>query len=248
MLSNKCAVADFGNSRVKIYAGGKHEAFHYNEADSIIRFVAFAGVRILGYSSVNPTESDFIIKKINHDVIRVIGPNELISSQKRISFRNVAGMGADRAFGLIAASAKSASNFATVDCGTAVTVNIAKLCVAEGGGIFCGFYTQHRALKKFTAGIRNITPGFNATFPGGNTKDAVNTGILLSIAGGIKLMLEKYEQENNINLEKIYFTGGYSGEIAGLTGINGDRVEINENLVLEGVGIALSDYINKIQN
>src|SRR5690606_19356223 len=97
------------------------------------------------------------------------------------------GIGTDRILSLLAVYKMTETPVVTVDCGTAVTVNLLdEENELLGGVILPGYYTQARALNLYTADLPLIKDIKSEGYIGKNTEDAIKYGILSSIIGAIK--------------------------------------------------------------
>ena len=139
-------------------------------------------------------------------------------------------LGADRWAALIAARAMTREPCVVVSAGSALTVDI----LAEdgrflGGAIAPGLQLMRAALAHGTSAIQppagNVTP-----FPT-NTADAVQTGVVYSLAGLIASMAARYEEKYKRPLTCI-LTGGAAHWIA--PHLN-RPAQLVDNLVLEGL-------------
>jgi type III pantothenate kinase len=162
-----------------------------------------------------------------------------------MKYKQIKGIGSDRVMGLYGASLLASPPLITVDCGTAVTINaLDKNMRCAGGAIFAGHRSQMIALSGNTENLKEIEFSKIRRSAGKNTKDAINSGIIISISAGINEIVRRIIKEEFGGAEvPVFITGGGSGLI---------RKELNEgslkyiyrpHLVLEGVWKVLKHYI-----
>ncbi len=243
-MQKKHAAIDIGNSRIKVKINNKIEYFLASDITNLFNFLVENQIRMLAFSSVNQTVSDNLLKKINKSSIKAVNAIELLDKQRIINFSNVRGMGSDRKLGLIGATCFYTPPLVTVDCGTAVTINILNHNnIALGGMIFPGLSTQAKALSKFTNQLPLITTFDTAATIGNDTGSSIQSGIIASVAGGISYALRNIsEQLLSSNHFQIIFTGGDGEFIMNTTKIS--RVVYTPNLVLHGIEQLIKMSIN----
>ncbi len=139
-------------------------------------------------------------------------------------------LGADRWAMLIAARAMVQQPCIVVSLGTALTVDtLTADGVFLGGSIAPGVKLMRAALARGTHGIQ--VPLGNVCVIPGNTADAVETGIVYALLGGIEKMIANFEPQSRDHLHVI-LTGGDAHLLAPhLT----RPVHVVDNLVLEGL-------------
>ena len=235
------AILDIGNSKIKIKIGDSIHSFHYlakNEKE-IIDLIISNNINKLFFSSVSTQGLAFIkeiVTKINSEQsIELIDASLFLNAQKKVNFDNITGMGNDRKFGLIAASYLANPPIITIDCGTAITINILdEKKIALGGIIMTGSYTQAKALQYFTSNLPEIEFELNNSICGNNTKDAINAGINVATIGGIKYAVEQIQKFKLQNKSpNIFFTGGYGQDVMNRTCLNNSQFV--EGLVILGI-------------
>lgn len=116
-------------------------------------------------------------------------------------------LGADRLAVLIAAKARYPGSTCIVDCGTAVTVDVLdKGGVHHGGVIFPGFGSMRAALELDTTMDLDEEVG-RLAIPAASTQDAIYTGCLSAVAGGISRAVDGMQAEGAA-FDQIILTGG----------------------------------------
>ncbi|GGY16006.1 type III pantothenate kinase [Paludibacterium paludis] len=146
-------------------------------------------------------------------------------------YRQVAEQGADRWLAVLAARARYDQDIVVACAGTALTV---EALTAEGeylGGIILpGFRLMLGSLATGTAQL-DRAPGEYADFPQG-TSDALASGALDAMAGAIERMRRKLAERTGRELPRAILTGGDARRVAGMLA---GKVDIVDNLVLEGI-------------
>lgn len=116
-------------------------------------------------------------------------------------------LGADRLAALIAAKVGCPGNTCIVDCGTAVTVDVLDSeGMHRGGVIFPGLASMRAALEMDTA-IDLNREGGSLAIPATSTRDAIYSGCLSAVAGGINQTVDRMQAEGE-PFEQIILTGG----------------------------------------
>lgn len=235
MNSNRILLADIGNSRVKFKLGDSIQAFVYH-TDGLIDFLESIdsnNVKSLYYSSVNRDAEKFIVEALTPKLELVENIVNLIDFKTPIDFTEITGMGTDRMLSLIAVHKISDSPLVTIDCGTAVTVNLLdEENKCKGGVIFPGFFTQSKALHNFTSNLPLVEELSDIAHVGQNTEDAIRYGILNSIVGGIRTTINN---SSFSSVPDIFVTGGYGGIIKQRLLVHYPCVIYDEHLVLKGI-------------
>ncbi len=116
-------------------------------------------------------------------------------------------LGVDRLAALIAAKVRYTGSTCIVDCGTAVTVDVLDSGgMHRGGVIFPGLASMRAALEMDTAIDLNREAGSFA-IPATSTRDAIYSGCLSAVAGGINQAVDRMQAEGE-PFEQIILTGG----------------------------------------
>ncbi|MCB0702476.1 MAG: type III pantothenate kinase [Candidatus Kapaibacterium sp.] len=235
MSYSNILIADIGNSRVKFKSNHEIIAFDYftDELNHFLNNFKKESAQVFYYSSVNKDAEKFIVENLEHKIETIENAHSLINYQNPIDFTNIKGMGTDRMLSLLAVEKVTDSPLVTVDCGTAVTVNLLdedNICL--GGVIFPGFYTQSKALHNFTSNLPLIESINLDGYCGQNTDDAIRFGILNTIVGGIKTTID---HSSFSSVPDVFVTGGY-GHIIKQRLLNYYPCVIyDEDLVIKGI-------------
>lgn len=231
---------DIGNSRIKLLTGNNYLAMDYS-----------GGLKpgIDKYLSSMPDEQKYIcISSVNDEhltkFMNFIGPNDrvdfvegILEKQKILKYDKIEGIGPDRLLGLIGALTLASPPLITVDCGTAVTVNaLDKNSNCIGGAIFAGASTQIDSMAGATERLSQFDLNDSLRVPGKTTEEAINSGVILSIVGGIKEIIQRITiNEFNGDEVEIFITGGYSEIIAAELANSGFKSILQPQLVLLGI-------------
>jgi pantothenate kinase type III len=159
-----------------------------DEAFECIQSVTQQKFAVIGYSSVNTlAEAKLIQKCSNLNTITWINAGEIAYKATYPDFSCIKGIGYDRVLGIIGALRFTSMPFITIDCGTAITVNVLNVDgVCLGGAIMPGFTTMHASLHNSTAQLPQLQPDSLKHFIGKNSIDAIHAGINTAIKGAIK--------------------------------------------------------------
>lgn len=212
----RVVAVDIGNSRLKLLYKQRSGAFEYNEQwnNGVHDFLQKCGtVRpMLGISSVEPQRlKEFLTIFGTQAGYSYILLNPLLTRKNMpVRLSQVKGMGADRVLGLYGGLAQTAPPFITVDCGTAITINVLDhnaLCL--GGAILPGIRTQLRALHTFTGQLPVIAPVYTQAATGTNTKEAMRIGAIRGAAGAVLHIIDRIKQEHfPTSSLPVFITGG----------------------------------------
>ena len=126
------------------------------------------------------------------------------------AYEDLGTLGADRLAALIAAKVRYPGSTCIVDCGTAVTVDaLDQGGVHRGGVIFPGVGSMRTALDVDTAmGVDEEAGSF--TVPATSTRDAIYSGCLSAVAGGIIQAIDRMQEEGT-PFDQVILTGGDGG-------------------------------------
>lgn len=150
------------------------------------------------------------------------------------SYNSPGDLGVDRWLAMLSAKEISKSDFCVIDAGTAITIDVVdKKGVHQGGVIMPGKRLMLQALVNNTSNIKQ--PKGELTILANNTADAVMTGVVVSVIGGVDRMLD--DVRKRYPEIDVFLTGG-------------DAVLFKHNnwitvtdLVLRGVGlVAQNEY------
>jgi type III pantothenate kinase len=157
--------------------------------------------------------------------------SEAVTLDIRNGYRDASSLGVDRWMSLIGARTVTRSAVAVVDCGTAVTVDLLNAANEFLGGIIMpGEYLGRKALGRDTSGIPQIMSG-EVNPLGLSTNDCVNSGVHVSIIGGIERVIREMETVVGTSLV-VLATGGGAEKIISDLEIS---VEYVPDLVLKGL-------------
>jgi len=150
----------------------------------------------------------------------------------RVNVRVPEQVGHDRLFGALAAARRyPGRRLLTVDCGTAITVNLVTPDgVFQGGAILPGLGLMARALHFHTAQLPLVDLQAPARFAGADTAEAIRAGIFGAAVGAVERFAD------NAKAEMVVFTGGDGELLADATSVENRRYE--SDLTLEGIRIA----------
>ncbi|APT72718.1 pantothenate kinase [Thermosipho sp. 1063] len=117
-------------------------------------------------------------------------------------------IGADRVANVIAAEKDYGNNAIIVDFGTAITIDVLKNGIYEGGVIIPGFGMMVNALFKGTAKLPKVELKPSDAFIGKDTESNIRIGVINTVLEGIIKVVEKIKSETEIT--SVIFTGGQS--------------------------------------
>ncbi len=246
IMNKKNIYADLGNTRAKFLKDGEIISI-YNSDFEVEGFRKLLGDSDLIYSSVNAQTEQRILEAIKDLANKAVNVKEYIAREEIVKFKHIDGIGTDRILSLLGASLFKKPPIITVECGTCNSINLLlEDSIIAGGSIFPGMLTMFDSLKE-------ISPVLSAAIPddlhlknwrvttGKNTTQALTSGVLTAMAGGIAYYIQRICDENKLELSEIpiFITGGAGeyviNELAGE--ICGQKVnmEFHENLVLFGI-------------
>jgi pantothenate kinase type III len=233
--------ADLGNSRLKLLIDNDLLAFNLDN-DFYDELINLIGDNEFVYSSVNRKAEEKLLEKLTANSVK-IRKLTIEDIANLISLDGIEGMGLDRALGLAGALSLNGAPVITIDCGSALTVNIlGKNQQFLGGIIMPGLITQAESLRRInpilypTSFVKPIDK-----LPK-NTNDNVMAGMINSLQGGVnKYLTEVFvELEWTKNQIPIFVTGGYRELIADELIAQGFNVQIHENLVTLGIKLIVN--------
>ena len=134
-----------------------------------------------------------------------------------IRMKNPAGIGADRLVNAVAGTAKYGSPLVVVDLGTAVTLDvIAPDGAYLGGAIAPGMEIGMESLFSRTAKLPQISLEAPGRYIGGDTTEAIQSGIVYGTAGLVDSLIRGIFTELGSKC-RVVATGGHAPVIAGLS-------------------------------
>lgn len=118
-------------------------------------------------------------------------------------------IGADRVCDVIAAKKDYGNNCIVIDYGTAITIEVLRDGVYEGGAIMPGFAMMVNALFKGTAKLPLVELKPYPTFIGKDTESNIQIGAINATIGAVKYVIEHIVKEFR-EAPRIIHTGGQS--------------------------------------
>jgi type III pantothenate kinase len=212
----KTIIIDIGNSFVKVKYLDDIHCIYADElvTDNIKNTIDITDIDVAIISSVDIETENRIIDFLIENNINTYMVNDLLQKQDIIDFSKIKEMGSDRKLGLIGAVKLYTAPIITIDCGTAITINIlSKDNICLGGAIMCGVGTHTKALEHFTSCLPKIKINFKSFDRIDNTEDAINAGIISAVRGGIVDFVWNAIYKQHLQHTSIIFTGGYSNHI-----------------------------------
>ncbi len=233
-MNEKIIIIDIGNSFIKIKNNDKVSFVYSDElaVDKIKNNIDLTNIDSVVISSVNTEMECMLVDFFAANNITVVLADTLFRKQKFIDFSNIQGMGNDRKLGLLGALHFYEPPIITIDCGTAITINmLSKDNICLGGIIMCGIGTQTKALSEYTSGLPTIK--INKTNYGitNNTENAINTGIISAVRGGIIDFLYNAFYREKLENTNIIFAGGYANLVFKLCAKKIHRMDTNSKKI-----------------
>lgn len=236
--------ADFGNTRAKFLVDDKI-VYIDNSQLNATTVLALVGNSSLYYSSVNKKTELFIAELCNTNKIDFINIIDIIADEKIIRYKHIAGIGADRVLSMLGASSFYSPALISVECGTCNTINLLdKDYSVLGGCIFPGVLTMFESMGRINpvlkANIHHNQNNWKINIAE-NTEQALQSGVLTAMAGGIAYYIDKVLKYKQINLidVPICITGGAGryvyNELNGMILNQKANIHFKENLVLYGI-------------
>ncbi|MDH5394381.1 MAG: type III pantothenate kinase [Gammaproteobacteria bacterium] len=143
-------------------------------------------------------------------------------------------LGIDRSLAMIAGQRIAAGNFCIIDAGTAITLDVVVDGMHKGGLIMPGRQLMLNSLVKKAENIKSAS-GRKVSLAD-NTADAIESGVLDSIVGGVDRALMRI---NGLYPDtQLIITGGDAKLISELSGFD---LMLENNMVLKGVGVLAQD-------
>lgn len=251
------AFCEFGNSRLKLswqqqvlaisYGQGMEWAYH-----TAALLSASPVPPLLFIATVAPQRTATLLSRLQQYGIAcfVCWLQELFPpSNPFLPYEGIRGIGIDRLLGLLGARRSFPPPLMTVDCGTAVTVNVLSAegqCL--GGAIFASAPVQLRALGAATALIPAVSPQPTFTVSiGRTTEEALLNGTWASVLGGIQHLIESFSSQLLCSTPPaIILTGGGSASLlAPLQRWWKGTVAYRPHLVLEGMQALVEQYTSE---
>jgi type III pantothenate kinase len=237
---NSLLFVDIGNSRIKLFKEGVKISYNYKFdgfAENLAQYLSSETFNTVVYSSVNiNAENIFLLMAKRKKNVEFINVKDLLINQNIIDLSEVHGIGNDRWLGILGATAYCDPPLVTVDCGTAVTVNFLDYKYSVlGGAIFAGAFTQKNNLASISDKLKFDKFNFSPNVAGTDTSSALSLGIIYSVAGGIRLIIERMAENHHLDNPSIFITGGYGGKILKIISKEYPRAIYDENLIFRGM-------------
>ncbi len=161
----------------------------------------------------------------------------LINNRSKFSFKhNVDGVGTDRLIAVEGGITLLDPPFVVIDAGTAITVDFVikqdGVNVYKGGVIIPGFELCFKALNDYTFMLPRLKPISPKGSYGTDTMNAMNCGICLTIASGVKHIISASRESFGLSDMKVLVTGGagkFLGELLEM------KYEYVDNLIFRGM-------------
>ncbi|MEZ5524881.1 MAG: type III pantothenate kinase [Pseudomonadales bacterium] len=155
-----------------------------------------------------------------------------------IVYEDPSRLGVDRWLAMLAAFHHAKGRVCVVDCGSAITVDLVGEDGRHSGGyIVPGIAMQTEMLVSSTGRIRMESEGdAHCRSWGRSTEQAVNHGILRMVASFIDSVVAEQSSENGGTA--LYLCGGDAHRLRAVLE-SPERFSVKEDLVLDGLGIAL---------
>ena len=170
----------------------------------------------------------------------VIG--ETVDRPINVTCKDAATIGMDRLCCAAAAYARLEHSCAIVDFGTAITVDLVSNEGAfMGGAILPGLRLQLASLHGQTAQLPAVEPAFPEDPVGGNTTEAMQSGVCRGVVGAVRHLVEAYASALG-HWPQVIATGGDAVFIAAHCDI---LESVVPDLCLRGIGLAYNRSISE---
>lgn len=233
-------VADIGNTRIKLFSKEEGIIRIIDMDDNSLSNVISGfekGKTTIVYSSVR--KDDAIIGELVNSGIKCIKLNREMLENCGVGLNNLAETtGMDRIVGVIGAKSMfidDVKGYITVDCGTAMTINIVNPhSEFIGGAILNGLQTQLNSLHEHTDKLPSLQVEAFEGYYGNTTESAMRAGNVMGSVGSVKHIIEQYEKEYDIDKVPVVITGG-NGFILSEQLNKFRKTVYNARLVLDGI-------------
>ncbi|MFW5702049.1 MAG: type III pantothenate kinase, partial [Bacteroidota bacterium] len=245
------AAVDIGNSRAKAL-GPEGESFATDYSAGWERtaseFIHGLKPDAIGISSVSSIRYEQLLMALDLPPNYIYNATKLLDRTRFIKWKHIAGAGADRALGIAGAAAMFPPPLITIDCGTAITINLlAKDNIFAGGTIMPGLKTQISALANSTDQLREISIEHRDIPLGMNTDDAILAGVLFGAAGSVINIVERIERRITERPTRLVLTGGHARDMQ-FALRQWRNIDIIPDLVLRGLLRLLEEQITPSGN
>lgn len=233
-------LVDIGNQYVKWSLGNKQGSFESSPSSSLdLQFAdqlrpldGVTGVYFVNVAGREVSEKfrSWAGSIWNLDTVEVLPQPEQCGVKNH--YRQTHQLGADRWAAAIGAWHTTRTATVFVDCGTAVTVDaLSDSAEFVGGSIMPGIRLSQESLHRRAPGISESSDLMPASIPARATVEAVSTGVIFSLVGGIELLVDKYCEITGES-SRLLITGGDAQIIQKHAS---KKFEYVPNLVLEGL-------------
>ena len=206
--------ADIGNQYFKWSLGDSNGAFkselsdleeHFKHQFTDVTDVTDAYFVCVAQREVAERFGYLVEAKWNFSPKEVVPVAEQCGVKNR--YKEINQLGADRWAAVVGAWNITQGATIVIDCGTAVTVD-ALTADGEfiGGSIMPGIQLSHESLHRRAPGIME-TPRLAPTIPAQSTEQAVSSGVVHGVVGGIEELLKRYRIITG-ELTRVIITGG----------------------------------------
>lgn len=216
------AFCEFGNTSVKLRYRRQTVVFAYEQESNWAFHVAallssLSEPLTLCLATVAPHRTAELIEVLRQhgQEYSVCFLHELLPPDNSLlPYPRVRGIGIDRLLGLLGACQLCSPPIITVDCGTAITVNVLSAegeCL--GGAIFASAPLQLRALASGTAALPAVDFATSVPVPriGSTTEEALLSGTFASVLGGVRELLYSFSRQlSSSKPPAVVLTGGGS--------------------------------------
>jgi len=148
-------------------------------------------IKAAAYASVVPPLDEMFIEGVNKYIgVRCLKVTDKLDTGLKVRMKNPTGLGADRILNAVAGISKYGSPLVVVDLGTAITLDvIAQDGAYIGGAIAPGMELSMESLFLHTAQLPRISLEAPGNYIGGNTTEAIQSGIIYGSVGMVDALL-----------------------------------------------------------
>lgn len=192
-------------------------------------------IKGIAYASVVPSLDSMFIEGLKGYIgVPCIKVSTELNTGLVIKMKNSSGIGADRLLNAVAGIEKYGAPLIVVDLGTAITLDVIDKDGAYiGGTISPGMELSVESLALKTAKLPQITLTAPDNFIGGDTSEAIRSGIVNGCVGMVEYLLDGVFKELGGKC-KVVATGGHAGILAELSSYVSN---VDEWLTLDGLRI-----------
>ncbi|MEI6519208.1 MAG: type III pantothenate kinase [bacterium] len=234
---------DQGNSRTKFWAktadGDMKWSCVSGEESSCAELKMLQQNMTIALSSVNLPNRDKLVSLLKYNKLFILSQTSQIPI--KIAYNNIDRLGIDRIMAAIGAMRICRTPVITVLAGTATVVDLVSTDgTYRGGFIAPGISSAAEGLYAAAPALPQVALTANITVPGTTPEECVQAGIVASAIGGIKEMVYRLSEFDNIG-NNVIVSGGWGRLVADYVG---EGVNFAEDLVLQGVMYTLECICN----